>query len=452
MNANEPDPNSPPPQSLKDVLHDFRGKEDALREEIRQELALREQHIRMNLIREDEESRQHLETRLRNRLFREEEDRFFTERGFVRYVNRYGQTEWVPPEEAAKRRQLRRREFISNLFTWQHSRKRMKQLGIVAALLVAGIIAWILVRQSLRHGPMRYGGLMVQSEGIAGAQIYLDGQLMPSQVTPARLLDVPVGAHVVVVAKEGFTTKPPVARVLVTSDEDAMVKFELANVPFLGRIALDANLPSDLTLYVDGQPCTLDDQRELLVPVGGHVFTPVRAGYLASPPWRRVMVQRGETVRLAFQFQPRPDLGTLKVSCTPPEGAVYVNGAYTGLEANGTAIFVPPGPAEVVVVNNGWRLDPLRQVIHILPGSRHELQCRAYPTDTTRTTAILTRTAGANIILDGRWLPFVTPMPELPLSPGEHYLNLYHQGRWLAEDDRRLNPETPTSGQLPLEF
>ncbi|MFA5206246.1 MAG: PEGA domain-containing protein, partial [Lentisphaeria bacterium] len=359
---------------------------------------------------------------------------------------------WVPPEEAVRRRQLRRREFIANLFSWQHSRKRLRQLAIFVALAVACVIAWVLVRQSLRHGPVSYGSLQVESEGVAGAHVYLDG-VQTTVVTPGRLTEVTSGPHVVTVAKDGYVTKPPVRQVSVAGNDTATVKFELANVPYLGKVLLDVGLPGALTLYVDGQPYPVEDQHELQLPVGGHVFTPVRPGYLAVPAWRRVMVQRDETIRLEFKFQHRPDLGSLKVFCEPGRGMVYVNGACSGLAANGASIPVPAGSVEVMVVDNGWRMDPLRQIIQVLPGGRHELQCRAYPATTNmRPVALQARTVGANILLDGRWLPHVTPLPDLVLSPGDHFLNLHYQGRWMAEADRRINLDDATSRQLSLDF
>ncbi|NIS38533.1 hypothetical protein GWN26_14245, partial [Candidatus Saccharibacteria bacterium] len=116
-------------------------EEKRLREEIREQLADRERRIRDSINKEEEERRKHIEDRIRAQIREEEEEKFFTERGYVKYVNRHGGVEWLTPEEAEKRQNKRRNKHKKSSSRYRsHRRKKIVQwatnIGIVVVALV----------------------------------------------------------------------------------------------------------------------------------------------------------------------------------------------------------------------------------------------------------------------------------------------------------------------------
>lgn len=436
-------------EAVKEVFRDFRQREEAMRDEVRQELALREQRMRMSSLREEEETKARLEARLRNRLVREEEERYFTSRGYVRYVNRYGQVEWIPAEEAARRRQHRRKEMLMSMFSGS-GRKVLRKWLIALAILVAIAIVGFALHKSFRYGPTRYGSIVVNSD-IERAAIWVDGR-DTGFLTPRQIDNLTEGLHTVTVAKEGYIARPIATPVEVTPKETQTLYFELINIPILGKVAIEANVTGEFQLYIDGQLTPLDENRQLMIPVGYHVFTPVKEGYLCDPAWQRVLVTREETTRLTFTFNPDKDLGYLQIFNDAPYGYVYLNGRFTGLRADGSLIPVRADTYEVSVLRNGYRVEPLKQIINVLRGSRNRLTFRLAELKTDCRLALRTTTPGARVVLNGEFLPHVTPVPDLAVSPGEHYLNLCVDGRWCQPEDFVVRAEPGATAPLSFDF
>jgi len=442
---------SPPPEKhhrmLDEAFRGFKEKEDGIREEIRRELALREQRLRMSELREEEDAKQRLEARLRSRLVREEEEKYFAERGYVQYVNRYGQVEWVPAEEAARRKQMRRKEFIRNLFS-ASGRKRLRKYGIGAALTVALLVVVYILARGVSRAPglSGFGSVIVQTD-IPNAQIYIDGDLKDG-VTPRQINNIPEGVRTFVVVKEGYVSKPPVKAVQVSVKKLQTVSFELTSIPYLGKVMVEVkDLQGEFQLLVDGFVCPMDVNRQVMVPIGFHVFTVVKSGYLADPPYVRTHVTRDDITHLEFRLTPEKDLGALEISGGAPYGYIYIDGKFTGMRANDACITMRAGTYEISVRQNGYRADPLKQVVDVQPNGRNRLVFSLKPVAEETTVAVQTTTPGANIFLDGEFLPYVTPMPDLALSPGEHFLNLYRDGKWYQPEDLTIIGTTENTDQ-----
>lgn len=450
-----PEPTPPPGdhdehrEPADDVVSNFKTREDGIREEIRQELSLREQRLRMNSLRDEEEARQRFENRLRARVIREEEEKFFAAKGYVRYLNRYGQTEWIAPEEASRRKVWRRKEFLRNLFFGQ-GRRRLKKWGIAVAILAASLVTSYAVWRSVRHGPTQYGAVVVQTE-IPGAQIYIDGVATDS-LTPHRVPDLSEGPHSITVFKDGYVAKPPTCQLTIVGNQEKLAKFELSSIPVLGKVVIETSLTVDFQLYIDGFLYPLDDKRQAMIPVGYHVFSVVKPGYLAKPSSRRLLVTHDEVCRAAFEFVPENSLGYLKITREASEGYVYLNGAFTGFRTNEVCIPLRSGTYEVTVHQNGRQYFPAKQDVDILPGKTHTLSFESQPVERSQRITLRTDTPGANIVLDGEWLPFVTPCADLALSPGPHYLNLVRDGRLYNENDILVAPERKDDTSLTYDF
>jgi hypothetical protein len=70
-------------------------EEKRLREQIRNELRERERRMLESKQKEETNRQKNLESRIRQQIVEEEEERYFTEQGYVKYVNRYGGVEWL---------------------------------------------------------------------------------------------------------------------------------------------------------------------------------------------------------------------------------------------------------------------------------------------------------------------------------------------------------------------
>jgi hypothetical protein len=65
-------------------------EEKRLREQIRKDLRERERRMLESNQKEETSRQKNLESRIRQQIVEEEEERYFTEQGYVKYVNRYG--------------------------------------------------------------------------------------------------------------------------------------------------------------------------------------------------------------------------------------------------------------------------------------------------------------------------------------------------------------------------
>lgn len=449
----QPPPRGDAPQNTPDVL----SREDELRAEIRRELeqqhAQHHQHRELRGTRDADEDRR-LEAQLQGRLRREEEEKYHTSRGYVCHTNRYGQKEWVTPAEARRRQRLRRQRVWSGFLKGERISGQTRRNILTGCLLLCAALALAAGAVLLSRGPARYGSLMVESDP-PGARIYIDGEAH-GDTTPQVVGNLREGHHVIVIAREGFISKPPVLSVNVTPGTVAQARFQLTSVPLLGRVTLAANLTDKVVLYMDALPCPLDTQLAAAVPVGYHVFTPVCTGFLAEPAYRRVLVDKAPSLTLTFEFTRQKEHGGLEVIPDSDTGAgryIYLDGRFTGFPVvASSALPVRPGKHEVRIPANGSRTIPARQTVTVVAGRTCLASFKIVPAAQDHPVRLTTRTPGAAVILDGTWLNHLTPMAELQLSAGDHFVNLCRDGRFYAEQDVALNTVLDKEGHAYFDF
>lgn len=423
-------------------------EEKQLREEIRQKLQQREQ--RMNQSRKVVETsrRERLESTIRNQIKEEEEERFFSERGYVKHKNRYGEVEWLKAEEAEERKNRRRS-------SKSPSRSRQRQFRLVgkwllnALLLVVGVGTLMFL---LRYNPVqevKTGKLAISSD-MPGARIYFNGA-EKQMMTPDTLMDLPAGrSYFVTVYRPGFTVWPPIQRVTVEANKTIAVDFELKSAGLLGKINITAN-SNDFQLFVDGLPMAASTG-EFEIPQGYHIISAIKPGYLTTPIRRQIVVKEGETISVDFQFAKRDDLGNLSVSSNQSTAFLYLDNRLTGIKANGRPIPVPAGVYEVRLRENGYKSHPPLEIVTIKPGETRHLSFHLQPSALVDTLDIQTRQEGLTIVLNGKLTPLVTPFSRLILSEGDHYLNLIHQNTMMSATDFAVNAASLPENNFTIEF
>jgi serine/threonine-protein kinase len=115
-------------------------------------------------------------------------------------------------------------------------------------------------------------GQLVVTSNVDGAKITIDGRSAPGWVTPCTIPNLPAGAHLVVVSREGYSDAQE--SVTVEGGRTAAVRPTLT-VPS-GEINIVTN-PPGIEVFIDGQAVGLSPARKTL-GVGQHTYALRQAG------------------------------------------------------------------------------------------------------------------------------------------------------------------------------
>ncbi|RMF60111.1 MAG: PEGA domain-containing protein [Calditrichaeota bacterium] len=424
-------------------------EEKRLREKIRKELEERESRIRESKEQEEKIRQQQLEERIRQKIKEEEEERFYQERGYVKYINHRGEVEWITPEEAKKRSGRRRSRKTSSR---QRKRTQRRIFQIVLNLVLvfaAGMIFMFLLRYNPIKKPKVYGAIQVITN-VPGAQIFLNGA-EKNLFTPDTIPHLATGKNYFIsVYKDGYSCWPPMQQVTVERNRVVTVNFELKHSAYFATLELQSNV-TDYQLFVDGVPFQ-HDGNQIQIPSGYHVIAAVKSGYLASPAFHRVLLERDEHQVISFNFKPVKDLGYIRVTNNRSTSYVYLNNRLTGIKANKGFIPVEPGIYEVRVRENGFQPLPEVEILTINPNERRTLSFHMTPVSAVDTLQILSNPPGASISIDGYWQPLVTPAPEILLSRGDHFINLMVGETIYRETDLLVDASHFEKKRLEIDF
>lgn len=415
-------------------------EEKRFREEIRKKLEEREKREREQKKNAEENKQKQLEERLRARIKEEEEEKFFTERGYVKYVNRYGEVEWRTPQEIEKRKESRRKRRSSSR---RRKLKRKRVLLINTALAAGVIFVFIFLYKFNPSTAPRTGSLLVETN-VPGASIYIDGK-QAGVFTPDTLVDVKSGKHFVTVFKEGYNTFPPLKMIKLKKNKLNRVKFQMQNIVALAVIRVQSNV-EDYQLYVDGAPAFVDGRGLAKVPQGYHTFMVVKMGFVTEPSHRRMLVKSGDTTDLEFELVPDSQIGYLQISNNLFRGNIFLDKQFVAMQARGDLLPVKAGTYVVRVRENGYRCEPDSQLINVLPGEREMVVFRIKPVQKKYRINIRSINPGAVVLVDGYFTPYVTPVRGLQISPGLHYINLLSKTGQFAALDKpiKLGPHAQT--------
>jgi hypothetical protein len=422
-------------------------EEKRFREEIRKNLEKREKKIKEEKEREQSDRQRHLEERLLAKIKEEEEEKYFSGRGYTRYVNRYGEVEWLTPDEVHRRENSRRTKKPTSRRKGR-KKKQMIRIGSNIGIVVIAAVAMLAILKFGLTKKTEFGALYVNSD-IPGAQIYLDGIQM-KEFTQDTIFKIKPGKHFVSIYKPGFTSWPPMGAISVKSNRTVSINFELSNSIILGKVTIESNNTS-FDLYMDGVHCKVVGGR-IDVPIGYHVFTAVKEGYITEPAYYRVLVEEKTPKNINFNFKKGEELGYLQISTVRESEYVYIDQSFTGVKANGETISIPAGTYEVTVRENGYICEPESRILEISPGSKQLIVFNSRPAEKSESLRIVSKKPGATVILNGKWLPFVTPILDFELSEGIHYLNLMRGEQLFSEEDIPFNLTKIKNNEIYFNF
>ncbi len=394
-------------------------EEKKIREDIRKKLEEREKREISDQSRSEIERQKRLEERMRAKIRQEEEEKFYAEKGYVKYKNRHGELEWVSADDAEERKKRRRKKKFSGYHS--HKNKITRNRLINSSIVLVIVIFSVLVFKFFPTRTAVYGTLIICTD-LPGAEIFLNAQKLNS-FTPDTLRKIKSGNYFVSLFKEGYNIYPPVQMVSIQKNKITKLDFVVHSILRMGKVKINVNVP-DAQFYVDGLPYFLGTDGVSEISEGYHTIMLVKKGYSTNPAYQRVFVKSGEVTELNFKFISNKQLSYIKVSDNLSSGSIYLNEQYSGMQANGNLVPVTPGLYEVKVLKNGYLSDPESQLIELTEGDERLIVFRLEATDNFYPVEIKSTNPGAMINIDGEYLPFVTPINDLKLSCGKHYLTL----------------------------
>lgn len=213
----------------------------------------------------------------RERIRREEEEKFYSEKGLVPYINRYGEKEWLTPEEA-ERRKSRRRKKKNRWKQWKKYRIPVLEFSAATFLLLILLFTY---KYFLKPGPPALSAQqIVITSNITGAQILLDGN-NTNLFSPDTIRIAKPGRFTVMVRKPGYHSIPEAARINVKKNETIPVYFHLVPAQEMYRIRIP-DLPAQTEVLVDGFPEQIREGA-ILVSRGVHVITFLHPRFRFTP-------------------------------------------------------------------------------------------------------------------------------------------------------------------------
>lgn len=422
-------------------------EEKKLREEIRKKLEEREKRILEQKKHDEDAKLNHLEERLRAKIKEEEEEKYFRERGYVKYKNRHNEIEWLLPEEAEKRKNSRR---TSRPGSHHHRKKKRLRNIIIDAVIV--VVTLMVVAFIYKYNPVaapKIGSLFVDSD-ITGASVFVDGEEL-SYFTPDTLPKLSKGRHFVTVYKEGYSTFPPMQAITISAKKMSSLSFQLKNTSSMAVVKLRVN-QTNYQLFVDGRPFKTEKNGIAHLPYGYHTVMAVKPGFLAKPSYQKVLVSEDDTTFVEFNLIPSSDISYLQVSDNLYRGSVYLDKKYSGIEARGDMLPVAAGTYELSVRENGFISEPESQLIELKPGERRLVVFLLRPAEKSQKINVRSARPGAAVVLDGKVTPYVTPVRGINVSPGTHFLNLVRDNRQYSALDERILIKDHSSPDYRFEF
>ena len=415
-------------------------EEKKLREEIRDGLKKRENIIRDTLSDKNTSRQEQMEMRMRQMIREEEEEKYFSERGFVKHKNRYGEIEWLPEEEAEKRRERRRSSSNKGRQSKKEKKSYLPWIINIAVFGLAGFLFLFLLRYNPIKTTAGIGSMKVETE-IPGARVFLNGVENKRQ-TPAEIKGLTAGGtYYVSVYKDGFSSWPPMQKIILDDDNTTSVNFELKNSSLLGNLAVGVN-QQDYKLFIDGIQIRQTPGQPLSLPAGYHVVSVVKDGYLATPSYQRILVAPDSTININFDLNVFDEIGYLEVSSNHSDGFVFISGR----------IPLKPGLHEIRLCGNGIIASPQTERVRIENGKIVKLDFSQQPAEVVDTMDILQAPAGAVVVLNGVVTPYVTPVTEILLSPGPHFVNLIADNKLLSSSAQHVEAGKHDKNRKNLEF
>lgn len=217
--------------------------------------------------------------------------------------------------------------------------------------------------------PISRVGSVLVSANIEGADILLDGAPTGFK-TDFELDNIPVGVHTISVSKPGYSVSPPSRRIEVVENRTTKASFFLEErvEQRYGTIAVSSNVKG-AAIFLDGKATGQTTDATLRnIPVGQHIVSLSKPGYVCLPSSLKVEVSWDKLVMVSFELIRQ--FGRIKVQTSPVQGPIYIDGQlkgigrYSGKHEVGEHVisfgevkgYLPPVQREITLTPNGISL------------------------------------------------------------------------------------------------
>ena len=224
----------------------------------------------------------------------------------------------------------------------------------------------------------KVGSIFVNSAP-PGADIILD-HVPTGKTTPDTIFNVAVGDHIVSVVLEGYLSFPDSMPITVNENQTSTAEFDLMQMK--GSIYVNSDPPgADIILdHVFTSKTTPD--MIFNVPVGDHVVSVIKEGYVSSPDSLVVVVTQDEVSTAEFILL-NTLYGSLKVSSNV-DGAVICVDKQPTTEVTPHVFFnnIPVGTRMISIFKEGYSNEnPTKEVVNIATKDTAELYFTLSPAE-----------------------------------------------------------------------
>lgn len=373
---------------------------DQLRQDIEQDVKERLDKYHQKLA-EIREKRSSAPNKL---IYQQEIDRFYRgKKGHKKYCNHLGDSKWMTLDE------------YQNQDEYFEEDINPRQVLINRLVVIAGILLFAFAGYQIfnfflpRNNHKAY--LIVRSNEERG-HLYIDKNLAVGLRinTP---YPVQAGDHEVSFIRAGYECIPKNHRFSIAVAETADIAFHLRPklLQEMGVVSIDAPY-LDANVYVDGEfQGSVEEQRSLLLPEGGHTIFLEKTNYIIKPPQHIVNLQAGDTVAISFKMSPKRDMperadaalneGLIEVNSNIKNADIFIDGQKTGFQTDYVLRKIPFGQHIITVSRKGYKVYPEERVVKL---ERNVRRVRADFTlsSSIKQITIETQPVSGSIFIDGK--------------------------------------------------
>jgi hypothetical protein len=167
---------------------------------------------------------------------------------------------------------------------------------------------------------------------------------------------IPLGKHVLSIAKDGYTPVPYSQTVWLTDPgQQNHVQFFLQKTVAVGELEIVTNI-AGAHIFLNGietgfvTPAVLKN-----IPAGEHTVGVFRSGYSIFSSEESLFLDANKREKLSFYLQRKTGIGQLKVTSSPKGASIILDGENTGLITDASFDQIGFGGHTIKVVRNGYK-------------------------------------------------------------------------------------------------
>jgi len=231
----------------------------------------------------------------------------------------------------------------------------------------------------------QFGSILVDAD-TPDSEVYIDQNKHPDN-TPATILNVPVGVHVIEVRKNGQAATKTVN---VIANQQVKVRLELSAGVGVIRVMSDTAGARAYIDSIDKGPVPVDIKD---IKTGEHIIQIKAPGFKTHEEIVSVTPGSSKTVKHELEADVPADSGTLKIISTVPDADVFIDGVAVG---KAQEVRKPAGEYLVQVRKGGYK--QFEQKVKVEPGKPTVVTADLKMVGKLR---ILSNPAGAMVMING---------------------------------------------------